>query len=274
MPGSIRPPRIAASLHPTFPGHAPLRSCLNALLIPFRLPYCSVIRERHRRDADVRRARVHRPGLSQNILAEVNGIRVRAGGSSQHVETSSGRDRVVPFVGVIDRCGRATDEGGGGIRACTWVCNRCEWSEIMTDTKYAELKQMLEVRQRELQRALEVKLRDVRANNGHDGQIVGALDAADASNSELLRDIAVTLTEMTAEALARIDEALARIVSGVYGLCEECNGEISQQRLVALPFAVRCRDCQELHEIGKPRLRQFSALRGTSLPLFDAGFRD
>ena len=144
----------------------------------------------------------------------------------------------------------------------------------MTDTKYAELKQMLEVRQRELQRALEVKLRDVRANNGHDGQIVGALDAADASNSELLRDIGVTLTEMTAEALVRIDEALARIASGVYGLCEECNGEISQTRLAALPFAVRCRACQELHEIGEPRLRPFPARRRTSLPLFDAGFRD
>jgi DnaK suppressor protein len=144
----------------------------------------------------------------------------------------------------------------------------------MTDTRHAELNQMLEIRRRELQRALGVKLRDVRANNGHDGQIVGALDAADASNSELLQDIGITLTEMTAEALVRIDEALARIASGVYGLCAECNGEISQKRLAALPFAVRCRECQELHEIGEGRLRQFSARRGASLPLFDAGSRD
>jgi RNA polymerase-binding transcription factor len=144
----------------------------------------------------------------------------------------------------------------------------------MTDTRYAELKQMLEVRRRELQRALGVKLREVRANNGHDGQLVGALDAADASNSELLQDIGITLTEMTAETLVRIDEALARIASGVYGLCAECNGEIPQKRLAALPFAARCRECEGLHEIGEGRSRQFSARRGASLPLFDAGFRD
>jgi DnaK suppressor protein len=144
----------------------------------------------------------------------------------------------------------------------------------MTETRYAELKQILEVRRRELQRALGVKLRDVRTNNGHDGQIVGALDAADASNSELLQDIGITLTEMTAEALARIDEALARIASGVYGFCAECNGEISQKRLAALPFAFRCRECEELHEIGEGRSRHFPVRRSASLPLFDPGFRD
>ena len=144
----------------------------------------------------------------------------------------------------------------------------------MTETRYAELKQMLEVRRRELQRSLGVKLREVRANNGHDGQAVGALDAADASSSELLQDIGVRLTEMTAEALVRIDEALARIENGVYGLCAQCNGQISHKRLTALPFALRCRECEELYEIGEGRSRQLSARRGASLPLFDAGFRD
>lgn len=144
----------------------------------------------------------------------------------------------------------------------------------MTDIRYTELKRMLEVRRSELQRALGVKLREFRANNGSDGEIIAALDAADASNSELLQDIGITLTEMTAEALARIDEALVRIASGVYGHCEECNGEISHRRLAALPFAVRCRECQELHEMGERRLHRLSVRRGASLPLFDASVRD
>jgi RNA polymerase-binding transcription factor len=139
----------------------------------------------------------------------------------------------------------------------------------MTDTRIENLKRMLEGRRRELQRVLGAKLREVRANSGHDAESVGAMDAADASNSELLQDIGIALTEMTAEAVIRIDEALTRIASGVYGLCEECNSEISQQRLAALPFAVRCRECQELHEIRERR--QFSARRGASLPRFDAG---
>ncbi len=73
----------------------------------------------------------------------------------------------------------------------------------MTETRYAELKHMLEVRRRERRRALAVKLREVRANNGHEGQIVDALDATDASNSEHLQGTGITLTEMTAEALVK-----------------------------------------------------------------------
>ena len=142
----------------------------------------------------------------------------------------------------------------------------------MTDTRYAELKQMLEVRRRELQRALDVKLRDVRAKNGHEGQHAAAGDAADTSSSEFLQDIGITLTEMTAEALVGIDDALARIASGVYGLCAECNDEIPYKRLAALPFAARCRDCQELQESEEGRLRQFTARRGASY--VDAGFGD
>jgi DnaK suppressor protein len=144
----------------------------------------------------------------------------------------------------------------------------------MTDTRYTDLKRMLEVRRSELQRALGVKLREFRANDGPGGAITGALDAADASNSELLQDIGITLAEMTAEALARIDEALVRIASGVYGHCEECDGKISHRRLAALPFAVRCRACQELHETGARRSQRGSARRGASLSLFDASVRD
>jgi DnaK suppressor protein len=154
------------------------------------------------------------------------------------------------------------------------VLQAARQGEIMTDTRYAELRQQLQARRCELQRALGVKLREVRANHGHDGQPIGALDAADASNSELSQDIGIALTEMTAEALVRIDESLARIASGVYGRCAECDGNISHKRLAALPFAVRCLECEELHEIGERRSRQSSARVGAAFPLFDAGGRE
>src|SRR6266516_5335152 len=99
----------------------------------------------------------------------------------------------------------------------------------MTDARYPELKRMLEVRRRELQRNLGAKRRDVRANNGHDGELVAALDTAEASDSDLQQDIAITVTEMTAEVLGRVDEALARLASGVYGSCVECDVDISQK---------------------------------------------
>jgi hypothetical protein len=78
----------------------------------------------------------------------------------------------------------------------------------MIDPRYAELRQMLEVRRRDLQLNLGVKLRDLAANDGHDRELMGAVDAAEASDSDLNQDIAITLTEMTAEVLGRVDKRL------------------------------------------------------------------
>jgi DnaK suppressor protein len=36
--------------------------------------------------------------------------------------------------------------------------------------------------------------------------------------------------------------------SGLYGDCIDCGDEISEARVRALPFAVRCLDCQEARE--------------------------
>ena len=59
---------------------------------------------------------------------------------------------------------------------------------------------------------------------------------------------------MKAETLSKINEALARLEEGAYGYCFECGQEISQQRLRALPFAVRCKDCEEAREnLAAPR---------------------
>jgi len=48
--------------------------------------------------------------------------------------------------------------------------------------------------------------------------------------------------------LRAIDEALLRIDEGRFGTCEDCEEEISLGRLNAIPFALRCVDCQEQHE--------------------------
>jgi DnaK suppressor protein len=35
---------------------------------------------------------------------------------------------------------------------------------------------------------------------------------------------------------------------GSYGTCAECAGEIAGRRLRALPFAMRCQDCEDRRE--------------------------
>jgi RNA polymerase-binding transcription factor DksA len=48
--------------------------------------------------------------------------------------------------------------------------------------------------------------------------------------------------------LRALEAALARLRDGSYGICAECGGDIGFERLRANPAAVRCVDCQRLHE--------------------------
>ena len=56
---------------------------------------------------------------------------------------------------------------------------------------------------------------------------------------------------MKAETLKRIDEALSSLEKGSFGYCYECGNEIIEQRLRALPFAVRCKSCEEAREVAQ-----------------------
>ena len=44
--------------------------------------------------------------------------------------------------------------------------------------------------------------------------------------------------------LAQIDQALARIASGKYGICDNCGNPIAPERLEAMPHATMCINCQ------------------------------
>jgi DnaK suppressor protein len=145
---------------------------------------------------------------------------------------------------------------------------------MSSKTRGTELKQMLETRRCELQSDLSAKLRDVRENSGYEGETLGVLDAAETSDVDLQRDIDIALLEMKAEALGHVQDALARLASGAYGQCAECGAEISQQRLTALPFAQRCRTCEEERETGTRQSRRFAGRQAGVSLFFDAAPRD
>jgi DnaK suppressor protein len=50
--------------------------------------------------------------------------------------------------------------------------------------------------------------------------------------------------------LALIDDALKRIRTNTYGSCIECEEELQQKRLEAVPWARHCVSCAEKHEQG------------------------
>ena len=133
-------------------------------------------------------------------------------------------------------------------------------------TRYNELRKMLEDRRRELMNAVQGKIRDARAE-GHKEREV--LDQGESSEVDIQEDIEFALIQMKAETLNKIDAALRRLEEGTYGDCFECGEEIAQARLRALPFAVRCKDCEEARETAEQRERVMAQKRGSSALFFD-----
>ena len=136
--------------------------------------------------------------------------------------------------------------------------------------RYVELKGMLEGRRAEMLANLQVKMRAVRGNgvqtkNG----TLGVVDTEESSVADVQEDIEFALIQLKAETLSRINDALARLERGDYGNCVQCGREIAEKRLQALPFAVRCKTCEEAREFAEQTARQKASRTTLSGLLFD-----
>jgi DnaK suppressor protein len=139
--------------------------------------------------------------------------------------------------------------------------------EAPESTRYEELKRMLDERQRELSSEVQGRIRGVRADGAEKPHEV--MDQGETSEVDIQEDIELALIQMKAETLNKINEALARLETGRYGFCFECGEDISEARLRALPFAVRCKDCEEARENAANRERMLSQRRGSSSLFYD-----
>ncbi len=79
-------------------------------------------------------------------------------------------------------------------------------------------------------------------------EVETALDDGDWSIVDLAEDIDIAILERHKDTLNKIDEALRKLDEGTYGICNDCNQEISEKRLDALPFAIYCVECQQRKE--------------------------
>jgi len=134
--------------------------------------------------------------------------------------------------------------------------------------RYDELKQMLEDRRREILSEVQSRIKDVRSE-GAGGLTAGVVDAEETSVADIQEDIELALIQMKAETLTRINEALGRLEENTYGRCNECGEEISPQRLRALPFAIRCKDCEEARERAMAREKSLSSRRSSVMAFLD-----
>jgi DnaK suppressor protein len=128
-----------------------------------------------------------------------------------------------------------------------------------------ELRKMLKDRLYELTRDVHGRIREARVDSSNERRVI---DQGETSELDVQDELEFALLQMNAETLNKIDVALRKLAEGTYGCCVECGDDIGVARLGALPFAVRCRDCEENRELTEQRERN-AAQRRTVSVLFD-----
>ncbi len=73
-------------------------------------------------------------------------------------------------------------------------------------------------------------------------------DVVDIASDDIDRKMIETIGTQQMNRLTLIENALARIEQGRYGLCMRCNKPIPEARLEAIPSAVLCIDCKSKDE--------------------------
>ena len=107
---------------------------------------------------------------------------------------------------------------------------------------YEKVKQQLVEEQAKLVEQLEQLEASKYESIGYSNHI--ADDATDA----LEQAVDLTLKRSAETSLEEVEQALAKLDNGTYGLCEACGTRIDRARLEALPHAQYCLDCQERRE--------------------------
>ena len=113
----------------------------------------------------------------------------------------------------------------------------------MLKKELKQMKSLLLVRKNILLREVEERVKKYRdANNGK------LTDIAEIASSVSNGDLETLIAEEDARELKQIEDALAKIRAGHYGICEQCGRSIKKARLKAIPFTMLCISCKEEEE--------------------------
>lgn len=116
-------------------------------------------------------------------------------------------------------------------------------------------KNLLELRDHILDQMQGVTQENLKSNDDSPSSAFG-MHQADAGSDAYEKDFALSLLSQEQDALYEIEEALKRIESGTYGVCEMSGDAIPVERLEAIPFArytVQCQEQLEREQRGKNR---------------------
>lgn len=113
----------------------------------------------------------------------------------------------------------------------------------VTDTKLLSIRKKLLKQRQELLSEAEQTL-----NNKITTEKESFPDPTDQAVAELDNNFLLKLRGREQKLLKKIDEAIARIDNGNYGVCESCGNEINIKRLEARPVTTLCIECKTAQE--------------------------
>ncbi len=77
------------------------------------------------------------------------------------------------------------------------------------------------------------------------------VDLADKAANSYTKEFLFGQTNHERALLQLVEEALKRLRTSSFGLCVNCQDEVQQKRLEAVPWARHCLSCQEKQEQGR-----------------------
>ena|SRR5271157_1921456 len=94
------------------------------------------------------------------------------------------------------------------------------------------------------------RLRNFRRDEAQDA-ITEPSDDLEIARSDEELELHASLVARSEDRLNEIQAAFERLDEGHYGICKRCKHEIPIERLMALPFAVNCAECESKRQAGR-----------------------
>ncbi|MEM9445243.1 MAG: TraR/DksA C4-type zinc finger protein [Verrucomicrobiota bacterium] len=129
--------------------------------------------------------------------------------------------------------------------------NKAPVKKIKLSAKFLELQKgrLLELRDHMLDQMQGVAQDSLRSKSDSSSSSAFGMHQADAGSDAYEKDFALSLLSQEQDALYEIEEAIKRIETSTYGVCEMSGESIPLERLEAIPFARFTIECQKNVEL-------------------------
>ena len=118
---------------------------------------------------------------------------------------------------------------------------------MLTPEQLARLRTMIDDRYEAL--SAEIHQDAARSRDESYGELAGPVaDSGDEATADLISDLDSAELNRDLGEFRQLEAAQKRLADGSYGPCVDCGSEIAFERLLVQPAALRCLDCQRIHE--------------------------